>query len=146
MINKKLIPFFLVIMSSLLISACNDQTTVAGAKDDALSLLETEVFYNQKMRLPEGAKLEVRLEDVSKMDVASELISSATREIKSGPPYALQIAFPSKQIKNSHRYSLRASIKVEGKLYFISTTHIDPFAVGIASPIKIKVDPVGGKG
>ena len=140
MINKKLSTFFLLIITTGLLAGCNDNNSVA---DDALSLLETEVFYNQKIILPEGAKLEVRLEDVSKMDVASELISSATREIKSSPPYALQIAFPSDQIKNNHRYSLRASIKVNGKLHFISTTHIDPFAVGIASPIQIKVNPVG---
>jgi len=139
MVNKKIIFFFFV----LIISACNDKVTIADSTDDALSLLETEVFYNQKMSLPEGAKLEVRLEDVSKMDIASELISSAIRVIKSAPPYALQIAFPSEKIKKSHRYSLRASIKVDDKLYFISTMHIDPFAVGIASPIKVKVDPVG---
>lgn len=144
MVNKKLIPFFFVIITTLFISACNDESGVsAGATDDALSLLETEVFYNQKIILPEGATLEVRLEDVSKMDVSSELISSAIREIKSAPPYSLQIAFPSKQIKNNHRYSLRALIKVNGKLHFISTTHIDPFEVGIASPIRIKVDQVG---
>ena len=140
MLNKKLIPFFLSVFALLLITACNGNS---NATDDALSLLETEVFYNQKVALPEGAKLEVRLEDVSKMDVASELISSATREIKSSPPYALQIAFPTESIQEKHRYSLRATIKLDGKLLFISTTHIDPFAVGIASPINIKVDPVG---
>jgi len=140
MVNKKLIAFFLFIFTTVFLVGCNDKV---DATDDALSLLETEVFYNQKVSLPEGAKLEVRLEDVSKMDVASELISSATRKVKNAPPYALQIAFPTESIKAKHRYSLRATIKVDGRLLFISTTHINPFAVGIASPIEIKVDPVG---
>ncbi len=141
MINIKLFSLFFVVITTYFISGCTDK---ANAADDALSLLQTEVFYNPLVTLPEGAILEVRLEDVSKMDVASELISRATRQVKSNPPYSLQIAFPSKQIKNNHRYSLSASIKVDGKLIFISTSHIDPFAVGIASPIKIKVDQVGG--
>lgn len=141
MIIKKRSPLLLLILIATLMSGCNDQNSVAN---DGLSFLETEVFYLQKINLPEGALLEVRLEDVSKMDVAAELISSATREIKSTPPYALQIAFPSDSIKDKHRYSLSASIKVNGKLHFISTTHINPFAVGIASPIEIKVDQVGG--
>lgn len=140
MLIKKTIPFFLLVFTSAFISGCDQKN---DAMDDALSLLETEVFYTQKIVLPEGAVLEVRLEDVSKMDVASTLISSATRQIKSSPPYALQIAFPTKNINAKHSYSLRASIKVEGKLHFISTTRINPFAIGIASPIQIKVDPVG---
>lgn len=137
---KKTVPFLLFIFTTIAISGCNEKTTFT---DDALSLLETEVFYRQRIALPEGAVLEIRLEDVSKMDVASELIASATREIKSAPPYALQIAFPTEAIKENHRYSLSASIKVDDKLHFISTTHIDPFAVGIATPIEIKVDPIG---
>ena len=130
-----------MIFVAVLVSGCNKNR---GVTDDALSLLETEVYYNQKMALPEGAILEVRLEDVSKMDVTSELISTATREIKNTPPYVLQIAFPTKLIKVKHRYSLKASIKVDEQLLFISTTNINPFEVGIASPIRIKVDEVGG--
>lgn len=140
MFIKKLTPLLLTIFSTTLISGCNDQPTVT---DNGLSLLDTEVYYTQDTILPEGAKLEVRLEDVSKMDVASELISNTTREIKSTPPYALQIAFPTELIKVNSRYGLRASIKLDDKLLFISTYHINPFEVGIASPITIKVEPVG---
>lgn len=141
MVIKKLAPLLLIIVSLFLISGCKYQTEVT---DDALSLLETEVYYRQKVRLPEGAKLEVRLEDVSKMDLPSVLISSSRREIKNTPPFALQITFRSDQIQVDHRYNLQASIKVDGKLLFISTTNIDPFAIGNNSPIKIKVDKVGG--
>ena len=129
-----------MIFVAVFVSGCNEKQ---GQSDDALSLLETEVFYTQDITLPEEAKLEVRLEDVSKMDVAAELIVAATREIKSKPPYALQIAFPTKLIKEKHRYSLRASIKLDGKLLFISTTHINPFEVGVASPVSIKVEQIG---
>jgi len=140
MFTKKSFPLLLTLFSGILISGCNDKPKVA---DDALSLLDTEIYYTQEIILPEGAKLEVRLEDISKMDVASEVISNTTREVKSKPPYALQIAFPTELIKVNHRYGLRASIKLDDKLLFISTYHINPFEVGIASPIKIKVDPVG---
>ncbi|GLS92263.1 lipoprotein [Psychromonas marina] len=139
--RKKIIPL-LMIFVAVLVSGC-DKSSDNATSDDALSLLETEVYYTQKMLLPDGAELEVRLEDVSKMDVASELISSTTREIKNTPPYALQVTFPTKRIKANRRYNLRASIRLEDKLIFTSTSHINPFEVGIASPIKIKVDQVG---
>ena len=123
----------------LLVSGCSEK---ADTVDDALSLLDTQVHYIEKITLPDGARLQVRLEDVSEMDVAAELVSSATRKISSVPPYSLQIAFPTKQIKMNRRYNLHASILLEDKLLFISTTQINPFEVGIASPIQIKVDLV----
>jgi len=131
-----------MIFVAVFVTGCNKNGDNMSS-DDALSLLETEVYYTQKILLPEGAELEVRLEDVSKMDVASELISSSTREIKNTPPYALQVTFPTKRIQAERRYNLRASIRLEDKLLFTSTSRINPFEVGIASPIKIKVDQVG---
>lgn len=139
MLIKKLTIAFSLIFSVIFMSGCNEKMEAPG---DALSLLETEVVSKQNIDFTEVAILEVRLEDISKKDVASELISTSSRAIKSTPPYALQIAFPTKLIKANHNYSLSASILVAGELHFISTTYIDPFAVGIASPIQIVVEQV----
>lgn len=139
MLIKKAIPALLIIFSVFFISACKDE---GKSSDDALSMLDTQVYYLEQLALPEGAQLHVYLEDVSKMDVASELISTSTRSIKSKPPYLLQVAFPTNSIEVNKRYNLRASITLEGELLFISTTQINPFAVGVASPVNIKVEQV----
>ncbi len=139
MILKKITQLFLLIFSFFFIVGCNEKV---NKEDDALSLLETEIFYHQSIDLPEGAVLEVRLEDVSKMDVASELISLSSRTIKGSFPYSMRIMFPTKRNKIKRSYSLVASIKVDGKLHFRSTSYVNPFEVGHASPIKIEVEKV----
>jgi len=136
MFSKKVVSL-LIIFSVFFITACQNKEKQT---DDALSMLDTKVYYLENIILPEGAKLHVRLEDISKTDVASTLISTATRTIKSNPPYLLQIAFPTNSIQVNSRYNLRASITLEGRLLFISTTRVNPFVVGVASPISIKVE------
>ena len=139
MITKKVNFYLFILLNLVLLSGCNKAEEI---KDDGLSFLDCSVYYLEEMALPEGAILQVRLEDVSKMDVAAELIVSNQRTIKSRPPYALQLAFPRELIKMEHRYTLRALVTLEGELLFTSTAHINPFAIGIASPIEIKVDQV----
>jgi len=139
MVTKKINFYLFMLLNLLFLSSCNK---VEEIKDDGLSFLDCSAYYLEDMTLPEGAILQVRLEDISQMDVVAELISSNQRTIKSAPPYALQLAFPRKLIKMGHRYTLRALITLEGELLFTSTTYINPFAVGIASPIEIEVEQI----
>tara|TARA_R110001583_G_scaffold10698_1_gene49026 strand:+ start:4058 stop:4495 length:438 start_codon:yes stop_codon:yes gene_type:complete len=130
------------IMVALFLNGCGDQT---GIKDEALSLLETEVFYHQSIVLPKGAILEVYLQDISKVGKPAVILSHASRVIKNNPPFVLQLAFPQHVIKNNHHYDIQASIKVQGRLYFMSTVAVNPFEVGVASPIKIIVEHIDQK-
>jgi len=142
LIKKLTIVFSLIFLATFFVSGCGEKVETP---DDALSLLETKVVSEQHVELTKEAILEIRLEDVSKKDIESEVISTASRTVRSRPPYSLQIAFPTKLIKANHSYSLSASIRIDGELHFISTTHINPFAIGIASPITINVEKVVGK-
>lgn len=136
MANNRILYSFWIILSALFLNGCDE----TGRKDEALSLIQTEVTYHQSMVLPEGAMLEVRLKEISISDGTSAVISFASRPIKNGPPYLLQLAIPQYLIKNNYHYDIQASIIIDGKVYFISKTAVNPFEVGIASPIQITVE------
>lgn len=139
MFIQKMISYWLIILITVLLSACNKPIDYS---DDALSALDSRIYYTPKIRLPPGAQVLLLLEEISEKKGLSTLISSSTMEVKSNPPYALQLLFPTKLIKLDHHYNLYASISLNNELLFVSTTRINPFLLGITHPIKIKVDRV----
>ncbi|CAG20844.1 META domain-containing protein [Photobacterium profundum] len=145
-----------VVVSALMLQACNDTTEstqvtadvplieapVTDAAEAEMKSLDVNVIYLDRRMLPPGAVLEVTLEDVSKADAPSELIVSQSMEPASAPPYAMVLDYDTTKIVDKHRYSLRATVKVQDQLVMTSTTSIDPFAEGAITPIEIKLDRV----
>lgn len=98
-----------------------------------------EVYYRERITLPEGARLVVTLEDVSRMDVASLALAEHSIELTASQPHGFKLIYDPAQIDSRMRYSLRARILVDGRLLFISTEAIDPFS----KPLRILVSKVG---
>ena len=46
-----------------------------------------QIWYRERMLLPPTAEIKVYLEDVSKMDVAAEVITMTTLSPEGGPPW-----------------------------------------------------------
>ena len=118
-------PLFLLLF--LVLPGCSDSTE-STLDAVASSVFVGEVFYRERIALPPGAKLVVTLEDVSRMDVASTVLSEDTQILTGSPPYSFELAYDPRHIDSRMRYSLRARILVEGRLRFTSTQAIDPFA------------------
>lgn len=137
-----LIRFFLTSVCLTLLAGCCMTQTVATETAD--TTLDVSVFYRERIMLPPGSQLEVTLADVSKMDVAAEVISTVTQDITTGPPYNVSLAYSEDQILSNHRYSLKARITNGGKLMFISTYAIDPFASD-KRPVEIITERVASK-
>jgi putative lipoprotein len=153
---KKIVLATSVVVSALMLQACNDATEstqvtadvplvespATEATEAEMKSLDVNVIYLDRSMLPPGAVLEVTLEDISKADAPSELIVSQSMEPASAPPFAMVLDYDVTKIVDKHRYSLRATIKVQDQLVMTSTTSIDPFAEGAAVPIEIKLDHV----
>jgi uncharacterized lipoprotein YbaY len=81
--------------------------------------LRGSVTYRERVALPPGAVVRVRLEDVSRQDAAAEIVAE-TEIVTSGEqvpiPFALELDPPS--LEPSRRYALRGSIEVGGGLRF----------------------------
>ncbi|MEZ8170050.1 YbaY family lipoprotein [Vibrio tasmaniensis 1F-187] len=81
------------------------------------------VSYRERIALPENAVVTVTLEDISLADAPSTVI--ATQEFTTDGkqvPFAFELSYDNDKIKANHRYNMRASIHVDGKLRFTTDT------------------------
>ncbi|WP_392339349.1 YbaY family lipoprotein [Moritella marina] len=136
------------VITGLLISLAGCVTTdqQAAKVEQSVTLkqqtLTANVFYLQRIALPPGAQVSLILEDVSKMDVAAEVIAKQTITAASAPPYAINLSYNETLIKPQHRYALRAQITLDGQLLFTNTEQVDAFANAGAKPTEILVSQV----
>jgi putative lipoprotein len=124
--------YFSLTLSALLLlvpSGCTESTEpVIGPGTSANAVIVGEAYYRERIALPQGAKLVVTLEDVSRMDVASTVLSEKSLELTATQPYSFELAYDPSRIISRMRYNLRARILVDGHLRFISVQAVDPFA------------------
>ncbi|GIC75847.1 YbaY family lipoprotein [Moritella sp. F3] len=136
------------VITGLLISLGGCVTTAqqTAKVEQAVTLkqqtLTANVFYLQRIALPPGAQVSLILEDVSKMDIAAEVIAKQTITAASAPPYQLDLSYNEALIKPQHRYALRAQITLDGQLLFTNTEQVDAFANSGAKPTEILVSQV----
>ncbi|CDT97142.1 conserved hypothetical protein [Vibrio coralliirubri] len=81
------------------------------------------VSYRERIALPGNAVVTVTLEDISLADAPSTVI--ATQEFTTDGkqvPFAFELSYDNDKIKANHRYNMRASIHVDGKLRFTTDT------------------------
>jgi putative lipoprotein len=122
---------------------CNESDSASPAEAEVKQMqLSGEVYYLEKKLLPPGAELQVTLEDVSKMDVASTALSEQKQTIEGAPPYAFSLNYDPNAIQPKMAYSLRAKVMMADKLLMTSTEAFDPFK-SADDAIKIKLSMVG---
>ena len=110
-----------------------------------MTTIEGSIWYRERMLLPANAEIKVYLEDVSRMDVAAEVIATTLLGAESGPPWDFSLQYDSARLHEKRRYALRVRIEMNDRLMFISTEHIPAFDQEPGTPIKIMVSRVGGK-
>ena len=76
--------------------------------------------YLERIAMPPGAVFEATLEDVSRMDVAGDVISSVRQDQAGGPPYDFVLDYDPARIVPSRRYAVRATITLAGRLLYTS--------------------------
>ncbi len=103
-----------------------------------------KVVYRERMMLPPGAVVEVKLLDVSLADAPARTISETRiTDAKASPiPYTLR--FNSAQIEPRRTYALQARIQQGDRLLFINTTRHAVFAGG-KDDGEIQVEHVAGQ-
>lgn len=88
--------------------------------DVETTAVEVSVAYRERILLPPGHVLTIRLEDVSLADAPARTLVETTQALEGrGPPYAATLAVPTAQIDRRHTYAIRAEIHdPQGKLRF----------------------------
>jgi len=106
--------------------------------------LQGEVYYLERMALPENAQVTVFLQDISRADapapiLAQQVINTNGKQV----PIPFTLSYDPTVIEGRHTYSIRAHIKVDDRLWFTTTEHIGLKLDGSdQQPIKLKLERV----
>ena len=99
---------------------------IALAMSATLALAQTTKMvtgtatYRERIALPPKAVFEATLEDVSRPDSLAILIGRTRVETPGQPPFRFSIDYEPARIVENRTYSVRARIRVDGKLIFIT--------------------------
>jgi len=78
--------------------------------------------YRERIALPPGAVLEVRLEDISRADAPALLVASATLVTDRQVPIPFVLAYDPARIDRNHRYAVRATLSIDGAVRWRTDT------------------------
>ncbi|MEZ9647818.1 YbaY family lipoprotein [Vibrio sp. 10N.261.52.C2] len=120
----------LILLTSLvsfgLLVGCQATSETSASQEvvaENTQVISGTVSYRERIALPENAVVTVTLEDISLADAPSTVI--ATQEFTTDGkqvPFAFELSYDNDKIKANHRYNMRASIHVDGKLRFTTDT------------------------
>jgi heat shock protein HslJ len=120
------------------------QRALAGGSEEAV--ITGVVTYRQRIALSDDAVVKVQLRDVSRMDVASQLLGEEVIQTNGRQvPIPYRVAYDGGEIDERHTYSM--SVRIEngaGKLFFINDTTVPVLTHGAPTKdVEIVVVPVG---
>lgn len=89
-----------------------------------MTVVNVTATYRERILLPPGHVLKVRVEDVSLADAPAEVLAEHSEPLNGrAPPYQATLGFPSSQIDPRHTYAVRAEIRdPSGALRFTTDT------------------------
>ena len=110
----------LVMIPALMTAAC---ATLPEASQD-MTDVSVSATYRERIMLPPGHTLTVRIEDVSRADAPSLVIAEARQPLDGhAPPYAVTLSVPNDRIDSRMEYAARAEIRdASGALRFTTDT------------------------
>ncbi|MDH6018502.1 YbaY family lipoprotein [Vibrio splendidus] len=123
---KKALIFITSLVSFGLLVGCQATSETNASQEvvvENTQVISGTVSYRERIALPENAVVTVTLEDISLADAPSTVI--ATQEFTTDGkqvPFAFELSYDNNKIKANHRYNMRATIHVDGKLRFTTDT------------------------
>ncbi len=123
---KKALILITSLVSFGLLVGCQATSETSASQEvvaENTQVISGTVSYRERIALPENAVVTVTLEDISLADAPSTVI--ATQEFTTDGkqvPFAFELSYDNNKIKANHRYNMRATIHVDGKLRFTTNT------------------------
>ncbi len=116
---------------------------VASAQEQAKLEVVGQASYRERIALPPQAVFSVRIEDVSLADAPAKLMAEEVRPLgRTQVPLAFKLTVPKEQVDPRHRYSLRATIHVDGQLRFASTQSYPVLSTKATGPLQVLLQSV----
>lgn len=101
------------------------------------------VVYRDRMALPDNAQITVTLSDVSLADAPAKVLSSVTFPAEGKQvPFMFRLPYTAEQVSVADRIALAATISVDGKLFYTTTTMYEVLTHGQPSQMDVIVERV----
>lgn len=101
------------------------------------------VSYLQRIALPPNAVVVVKLQDVSRMDVAADTIAEQTINTNGRQvPIPFTLTYDPAKINPKGRYAVTASILIDGQLRWRNTTQYPVLTQGAPSQVDVRVNQI----
>jgi putative lipoprotein len=124
--------------------ACAAGASTPAPTPSARATVTGSVTYRERMALPPGATVTVRLQDVSRADAPAEVLAEQVIVPTTQVPIPFVLEYDPARIDARHRYSVGARIEVDGKLWFVSDTHNGVLTQGGPTQVEVQVRRVTG--
>lgn len=116
---------------------------VLYAQANATAKVTGTVTYLQRIALPPNAIVEVKLQEVSRLDAPAVTVAEQTIETEGRQvPFPFELSYDTSQIDPRYTYVIQARILVEGELRWISTTAHRVITQGNPSTVEVRIEPV----
>lgn len=112
-----------VLPAALVLAACAMPGETPPTVTAGTTVVTVTALYRERVMLPPGHVLTVRVEDVSLADAPAQVLAESSETLAGAPPYAVTLGFPTAQIDPRHTYAVRAEIRdPAGALVFTTDT------------------------
>jgi putative lipoprotein len=129
--------FFAAAATMFSISLC---MPIVSAQSAGPGTVTGTVTYRHRMALPPDAVVEVSLQDTTLADAPARIVSQATIATRGAQvPIPFRIDYDPSGIDPSHRYTVRATITVDGRMLFTSPTAYPVLTRGAGNEAAIDV-------
>ena len=109
----------LILPAALVLAACAATPDVTTGT----TMVNVTATYRERIMLPPGHVLTVRVEDVSLADAPAKVLAETREPLTGAPPYRVTLGFLTSQIDPRHTYAARAEIRdAAGALVFVTDT------------------------
>ena len=96
------------------------------------------VTYRERIMVPSGSELDVRIMDVTKSDSAATTVAEKKTKISGGPPYQVSLEVPPELYIDSSRYHVRARItRPDSTTMFSTRTGVPVLTMGAGDSVEV---------
>jgi copper homeostasis protein (lipoprotein) len=108
------------------------------------SVVSGKAFYREHILLPPGAVFEAMLQDTARAGASAVTLGRVTLDGRSGPPFHFVIPYDAAQLDPRARYTVRATITVDGSPWFTSDRVYPVITQGSPEDLEILMRHVPG--
>ncbi|MFT4096369.1 MAG: YbaY family lipoprotein [Rhodoblastus sp.] len=121
---------------AILSAALGLAMAAAGAAAAQEAKVTGSAFYRERIALPPNARFEAVIVDASRADAAAPVFARTAIDGPMQPPIRFEISYDAKAVNPAARYAIRATISVDGKLWF-TTDRVTPVINGGAQKVEL---------